>query len=68
MVGLKPVIDDKTKHVTIYGKLLPNLSSDKSVLLTLTSGKFVEGKNFSISAPDKLDKVRYFIGKKLLGW
>ena len=68
LVGLQPVIDDKTKHVTTHGKLLPNLSSEKSALLTLTSSEFVEGKNFSISVPNKLDKVRYFIGKKLLGW
>ena len=67
LVGFRPVIDDKTKHRCLTGKLLPNLSPKKSVLLTRTSPIFIDGKNFSITVPNKFDKARHLLGRKLLG-
>jgi len=68
LVGLRPVINDKTRHSVVSGKLLPNSSPEISVLLDEMAGEFVEGKGVFIYVPNKLDRVRYFIGKKLLGW
>lgn len=68
LVGFQPVIDDKSKHMSTTGMLLPNLSPQKSVLLTGEGREFIEGRDFSLSLTNKLDRARYFIGKKLLGW
>lgn len=68
LVGLHPVVKDESKNKSLTGKLLPNLSPENSVLLTEDGTEFVEGKSISITLPNKIDKLRHRIGKKLLGW
>src|SRR3989344_2499447 len=66
IVAFHPVIDDKTRHRGANGLLLPNLSPEKSALLIgKPDENFVKGQDFSVSVPNRLDKIRYSVGKKL---
>ena len=66
-IGFRSVIPDKSKHRVTVGQVLPNISKERSALLV---GKpieqFREGEDFTVSVPNKIDKLRYTLGRKLL--
>lgn len=67
LVALRPEVSGKVKRGSLTGKLLPNLSPTNSALLTGGETEFVEGKSISVTLPNNLDRLRRFLGKKLLG-
>lgn len=67
LVGLHPVIEDKNRHKSLVGGLSPSTSPHTKVVLEGKTGDFKEG-DFSAHVPNKVDQIRYKVGKKMLGW
>ena len=66
LVGFYPEINDKRLHRSTTGRLSPSTTSNLRVVLKGKTGEFEEG-GFSVHVPNRIDKIRYNVGRRLLG-